>query len=96
MPDERTVEPHKLEYAPPSPRRRRRLLARPFWRDYVLAYVCIGFGAVLYDCAAPAHGSERAVLLAFATIIGIPGIFIFGCAIGYSFLFALRRPRRSE
>jgi hypothetical protein len=96
MHDERTAEPHKLEYAPPLPRPRRRFLARPFWRDYVLAYVCIGFGAVLYDCAAPAHGSERAALLTFATIVGIPGIFIFVCAIGCSFSFVMRRPRNWE
>lgn len=96
MNDERTTEAQKLGYAPPTARQRRRFLARPFWRDYVLAYVCIGFGAVLYDCAAPAHGFERAVLLALATFIGIPGILILGCALGYSFSIVLRRPRRSE
>ena len=30
----------------------RTFLARPFWRDYVVAYVSIGFGFLMIDIAA--------------------------------------------
>ena len=61
---------HLLDYEKPPARKRRPFLARPFWRDYVLAYFCVGIGVLLVDCGVPARGAERVILLSFAAIVG--------------------------
>ena len=82
---------HPLDYAPPPPRKRRPFLGRPFWRDYVLAYVCIGAGAVIGDLALGPRSSGSVVPLIFAAIVGGAGIAIFCCAVGYSVWSLVRR-----
>jgi hypothetical protein len=86
----------RVDYAPPPPRKRRPFLARPFWRDYVLAYVCIGVGAVLGDCVPGSRGSERVALLLSAALVGGAGLVIFCCAVGYSVWSVVRRPGIDE
>src|SRR3954451_4381078 len=56
---------------------RRTFLARPFWRDYVLAYVLVGLGFVLTSPVAPVH---RGVGVA----IVVCGAVVFLCAVGSS------------
>ena len=55
----------------------RTFLARPFWRDYVVAYVLIGLGFMLSSPVAPVY---RAVGLVILTC----GAVIFLCAVGWS------------
>jgi hypothetical protein len=56
---------------------RRSFLARPFWRDYVLAYVLIGLGFMLSSPVAPVHHVVGLAILAC-------GAVIFICAVGWS------------
>jgi hypothetical protein len=80
-----------LEYAPPPSRQRRPFLARPFWRDYFLAYLCIGAGAMLGDAGAPARDFEKIALLTVAAVFGGAGVIIWCCAMGYSVWSVVRR-----
>lgn len=56
---------------------RRTFLARPFWRDYVIAYVLIGLGWMLTSPVAPVHPAIGIVILAW-------GAATFLCAVGWS------------
>ena len=70
------------------PQRPRTFLARPFWRDYVVAYVLIGLGFMLTSHFAPVHRAVGVVILAC-------GAVIFACAVGWSLLSTWRpRPPR--
>lgn len=73
---------------------RNRFLARPFWRDYVLAYVLIGTGLTLVDIGASQQESLKrlVVLIPAYTLFGL-GFVVFSCAIGWS-LWSTRRSRR--
>ena len=78
--------PHQqpvLEYAPPPPKRRRPFLARPFWRDYVVAYVLIGGGLVVGDMGLPDRTPRRWLFIVPGTIMLIAGCAVFLCAIGH-------------
>ena len=55
----------------------RAFLARPFWRDYVVAYVLIGLGFILSSPVAPVHRVVGLVILAC-------GAVIFLCAVGWA------------
>jgi hypothetical protein len=79
-------EPHPLEYGRPQ-RRRRPFLARPFYRDYVVAYVLIASGMVLFDRAGMPPGSLALEILG-ATLL-VTGLLIFVSAIVYSIWFVL-------
>ena len=57
----------------------RTFLARPFWRDYVLSYVLIGFGFTLTSPSFPM------LLRAVGALLGIGGVVVLICALGYSF-----------
>jgi hypothetical protein len=83
---------HQLDYAARPAPKHRPFLTRPFWRDYVLAYVCIGVGAVVAGAPAPARGSGNIVLLAAAALICGAGLVIFCCALVFSARPVLRRP----
>jgi hypothetical protein len=67
-----------------GPRRSRTFLARPFWRDYVLAYLLIGVGFMITSPAFP-----RASRVVGAVLLAI-GAAIFACAMGWSFWSTLR------
>ena len=67
---------------------RRTFLARPFWRDYVLAYVLIGLGFMLTSPVAPVHRAVGVAILA-------SGAVIFLCAVGWS-VYAMCTGRRSR
>jgi PhnB protein len=54
-------------------------LGRPFWRDYVVAYLLIGLGYMFSGPTAPVHPAVGVVMLAC-------GAMIFICAIGWSLL----------
>lgn len=56
---------------------RRTFLARPLWRDYVLACMLIGLGFMLTSPAAPVHRAVGVVILAC-------GVAILVCAVGWS------------
>ena len=65
-------------------RSRKTFLARPFWRDYVLAYVLIGTGFVIGDIAAPSpHDLRRTILLGIAGTLLSAGLAIFLAALLY-------------
>jgi hypothetical protein len=72
-----------LEYAPPPQKRRRPFLARPFWRDYVVAYVLIGVGAVVGDMGLPDRSAQRWLFLVPAIISLTAGSIVFLCAISH-------------
>jgi hypothetical protein len=55
----------------------RTFFARPFWRDYVVAYLLIGLGFMLSSPVAPVHRAVGVVILA-------GGALILVCAIGWS------------
>ena len=80
-----------LDYAKPLVRKRRPFLARPFWRDYLLAYACIGFGILLGDGGAPPGASGRLIVLGVAAVVGGAGLLIFCCAVGHSVWSLVRR-----
>jgi hypothetical protein len=65
---------------------RKSFLARPFWRDYVLACVLIGLGFMLTSPAAPVHRGVGIAILAC-------GAVIFLCAVGWSVVYAWRASR---
>lgn len=67
---------------------RNHFLARPFWRDYVLAYVLIGLGFMLSSPNAAVHQGVGIAILAC-------GALIFLCAVGWS-LYATCTGRRSR
>lgn len=60
----------------------RPFLSRPFYRDYVVAYVCIASGAVICDLAV--SPKMRVLPLLFGATISFAGAVFFCCAIGYS------------
>ena len=80
-----------LDYATLPRPKRRPFLARPFWRDYVLAFVCLVFGVMLGDVGAAARGPDRLKLLGIAAALAGTGLVIFCCAVGYSVWSTLRR-----
>jgi hypothetical protein len=64
---------------------RNRFLARPFWRDYVVAYLLIGAGGTMGDIGASQHESSGRllVLIPAFTLLGL-GFMVFFCAVGWS------------
>jgi len=62
---------------------RRTFLARPFWRDYVVACVLIGLGWMLTSPSAPVHRAVGTAILAW-------GVVTFLCAVGWSIRSAWR------
>jgi hypothetical protein len=80
------TEPHPLDYGRPQ-RRPRPFLARPFYRDYVVAYLLIGVGSVLADhaCVPP----ENLPLEIFGATVAVAGFLIFVSAVAYSIWFVL-------
>jgi hypothetical protein len=68
----------------------RPFLSRPFYRDYVVAYVCIGPGAIICDLAI--SPKMRVLPLLFGATIAFAGAVFFCCAIGYS-LRSIRQKR---
>ncbi len=74
---------------------RNRFLARPFWRDYVVAYVMIGFGFTLNDIGVTQPDRfDRLMVEIPAITIFVAGVVVLVCAIGWS-LQATWRSRRS-
>jgi hypothetical protein len=78
------TKPHPLDYQPPQ-RSRRQFLARPFWRDYGIAYLLIGFGFLLGDVAS-APSANHLLKLA-STVIFFAGLLVFATALSYSVWF---------
>jgi hypothetical protein len=81
-----STEPHPLDYGRPE-LQRRPFIARPFYRDYVVACVLISFGLVLADhaCVPP----ENLALQIFGATLAFAGFLIFVLAIGYSIWFVV-------
>ena len=74
---------------------RNRFLARPFWRDYVVAYVLIGVGFTMVGIGASQRESPgRLVVLIPAVMLFGLGFLVFFCAIGWS-LWSTYRSWRS-
>ena len=70
---------------------RDRFLARPFWRDYVVACVLTGVGFMLIDIGAPYRDrTERLLVLAPAISLFGCGLLVFCCAVGWSLRAACR------
>jgi hypothetical protein len=64
---------------------RNRFLARPFWRDYVVAYVLIGVGFTMVGIgASQRQSSDRLFVLIPAFTLGALGFVVFFCAISWS------------
>ena len=64
---------------------RNRFLARPFWRDYVVAYVLIGIGFTMVGVgASQRESSERLFVLIPAFVLFGLGFLVFFCAVGWS------------
>lgn len=78
-------KPRVMEYETPAKQvePRRRFLARPFWRDYVLAFILLGMGILMVDVAAPRRGADRWWILGPALASFITGFIFFVCAIGH-------------
>ncbi len=55
----------------------RTFLARPFWRDYVVAYVLIGLGFMLSGPTSPVHPTVGVAMFTC-------GAVVFVCAVGWS------------
>ena len=73
-----------------------RFLARPFWRDYVLAYVLIGVGFTLVGLgSSQREGLERLFILTAAATLLAFGWVVFFCAVGWS-LWSTWRSWRSR
>ena len=66
----------------------RTFLARPFWRDYIVAYLLIGVGFILTSPAAPVHRSVGVVILACGGVVLLS-------AVGWSFA-SMWRSRRGR
>ena len=67
----------------------RTFLARPFWRDYVVAHALIGLGFLLSSPHAPVHPAIGIAILAC-------GAAIFLGAVGWSLLATWRSWRSSR
>lgn len=75
---------------------RKRFLARPFWRDYVVAYVLIGVGFTMVDIgASQREPSQRLLVLIPALTLCALGLLVFFCAVGWS-LWSTWRSWRSQ
>jgi hypothetical protein len=72
-----------LQYAPPPQKRRRPFLARPFWRDYVVAYLLIGAGIVVGDIGIPDRSPRRWLFLVPGIISLTAGCAVLLCAIAH-------------
>lgn len=70
------------------PGKPRPFLARPFWRDYVMAFLLIALGFLLSDPGLAGQG--RWVVLGPALASFAEGIAIFLVAVGWSVWMALR------
>lgn len=70
---------------------RNRFLARPFWRDYVVACVLIGSGFTTAGIGAPNRDpvTRRIVIGVGALLLGA-GAAIFVCAVTWSLVSTLR------
>ena len=74
----------------------RRFLARPFWRDHVLAYVLIGVGFTIVGIGASLReGLERLFILTAAVTLFAFGLAVLSCAVGWS-LWSTWRSWRSR
>jgi hypothetical protein len=69
------------------PSNRRRFLSRPFWRDYVIAYVLIGVGFMLNDIAVSPPRNKALQVLAMALFFA--GLLVFAVALGHSLWFVM-------
>jgi hypothetical protein len=63
---------------------------RPFWRNYLVAYVMIGLGITFLDAAAPRHARVGLLPLVPAIALVVGGFAIFVCAVGWSLWSTLR------
>jgi hypothetical protein len=76
---------------------RKRFLARPFWRDYVVAYVLIGVGFTMVDVgASQRESSDRLFVLIPAFTLLAFGSVVFFCAVGWSLWSTWRTRRAAE
>jgi hypothetical protein len=66
---------------------RRRFLSRPFWRDYLIAYVLIGVGFTLNDVAVSPPRNK--VLQVVAATLFFAGLLVFASAIAHSLCFVM-------
>lgn len=73
---------------------RNRFLARPFWRDYVVAYVLIGSGFTIVGIGVPNREpvSRQVIIGVGAAFLGA-GAVIFVCAVVWSIASTWRRWR---
>jgi hypothetical protein len=73
----------------------RTFLARPFWRDYVVAFLLIGMGAVLGDLGL-SHRPPRSPMLVPACVLLFAGFAVFSCAVVWSLCWTCRAWRSRE